>query len=346
MAKSQKINTVARFNELKKDITEGNFKPYYIFMGEEPYYIDVLCDLIIEKALKPEERDFNQSILYASDTTPAQIASSAKRYPVFAERQLIIVKEAQLFKKLDDLVPYIENINPSTVLVLCFIGAKADKRTNFFKVSQKHGEVFETERVRDTDMPQWIESYIKSLGKDIEPQASLMLSEFAGTELRKIVLEIDKLIKSIDINSKLITANDIEQNIGVSKEFNTSELTSALAARDAAKAYRIAYYFGESPKKYPIQMTIGFLFYFFSQLEKMQAIMSQTKQSPQDAARDAGIYYSFSTPYLTAVRNFSLLKTMKIISLIKECDRKSKDNSRGGASDGELLLELIGKILS
>ena len=194
--------------------------------------------------------------------------------------------------------------------------------------------------------PRWIESYFRSIGRAIEPQGAMLLAEYAGNDLRKISVEAEKLLKAVPEQQKTITADDIEQNVGISREFNTGELTSALATRNSDKAFRIAYFFGESPRQYPLQMTLGFLFFFFSKVEMIHAIMQRDHTSMQDAATKAGIYYSYAKPYIAAATNYNLRKTMKIISYIRECDLHSKSGSGGTATEGELLTELLGKILS
>ncbi len=340
-------DSIQQFNSLRTKISSGIFSPVYILMGEEPYYVDTLSELIISKALQPHERDFNQIILYGSDTSASEIISICSRYPMMAERELVVIKEAQSLKKIDDLGIYLDNPTPTTILVLSLTGKSLDKRTTFYKKALAKAEVFESTPLSQEGVPKWIESYTISLGKKIEPTASILLAEYAGTELRKIVLEIDKLFKSKDENDKSITVDDIEKNIGISREFNATELTDALASKDSVKAFKIAYYFGESPKNYPIQMTLGFLFFFFNKVEHIHAIMLASKHiSPSAAATQAGIYSKYTVPYINAVKNYPLMKSLKIISYIKECDYRSKSNARGEATDGELLVELIGKILN
>lgn len=345
MAKQSGPNTQEQFETIKNNVLNGSFSPFYLLMGEEPYYVDALCDLITEKALQPFERDFNQTVLYASDTNSKDIISICSRYPMMAERQLVVIKEAQGLKKPEDLIPYLENLIDTTILVLCFTGKNADKRTVFFKTAQKHGVIFESAKLDELAIPKWIENYLSSIGKKIEPEAALMLSEYAGTELRKLVLEIDKLLKAIPDSAPAITAVDIERNIGISREFNATELTNAIAAHDAPKAFRIAYYFGESPNKYPLQMTLGFLFYFFSKVELIHSYcLGNPHPNLSDAATKAGVFFRYAAPYISAAKCYPLRKTMAIISAIKECDYKSKSNLGGEATQGELLIELLGKI--
>lgn len=345
MAKQNSPDTLQQFETIKSKVLGGNFSPFYLLMGEEPYYVDLLCNIIMESALDPSERDFNQTVLYAADTSVRDIISICSRFPMMAQRQLVVIKEAQSLKKQEELIPYMEHLIDTTVFVLCYTGKSADKRTTFYKTAQKYGVVFESGKIPQESIPGWIEKYFALKGMTIEPQASLMLAEYAGSELRKIVLEIDKLLKSVSDSVKSITAEDIEKNVGISREFNVTELTNAISLRDAPKAFKIAYYFGESPKKYPLQMTLGFLFYFFSKIEQMHAnSLANPRMSLGDAAFKSGLYPKYSGSYISAASFYNLRKTMRIINAIKECDYKSKSNYGGNATEGELLIELLGKI--
>ena len=341
-----KTDTAAQFETLRREIETGSLSPVYILMGEEPFYPERLCALITEKALQPHERDFNQTILYGADTSVDDIITTCERYPMMAERTLVVVREAQALKKPEGLSVYLDHISPTTVLVLLFSGKSMDKRTSFYKKAAKSCVIFESVKVREEAMPRWIESYFRSLGRTIEPQGAMLLAEYAGNDLRKISVEADKVLKAISESSDRVTAADIEQNVGISREFNTSELTVALASRDGDKAFRIAWFFGQSPRQYPLQMTLGFMFFFFSKAEMMQALMLRDRISPKDAAAKAGVYYSYAGPYLAAVRNYDLRKTMRIISWIRECDWLSKSNSGGSTTENGLLTDLIAKILS
>ena len=242
-----KIDTAGQYESLRKEIESGNFKPVYILMGEEPFYPEKLCSLIMERALQPHERDFNQTVLYGADTSAEEIVSICERYPMMAERTLVVVREAQALKKPEGLGIYLDHISPTTVLVLLFSGKNMDKRTSFYKKATKSCVIFESAKIREEAMPRWIESWFRSIGRGIEPQGAMLLAEYAGNDLRKISIEADKLLKAVPESQKTITAADIEQNVGISREFNTGELTSALAVRDGDKAFRIAWFFGESP---------------------------------------------------------------------------------------------------
>lgn len=346
MAK-QTTDTVSQFHNILSDIQNRKFKPVYLLMGEEPYYSDVILEKLLETVLQPSERDFNQTVVYGSDTNAAEIVSLARRYPMFAERQLVVVKEAQTLTKLEALEFYLDAPAPETVLVLAFTNKSADKRTNFYKKAKAVAEVFESAAVREWDVPKWILEYLKGKGMGMEAEAAALMGESTGNSLRKIVLELDKLIKGIDPDKKTITVKDVELNIGVSREFSAFELCRALAFRESGKAFKVALYFGENPKKYPLVLTLGALFFYFSKLLKCHAYLVQDGGMPDHAARKAGAYSpSQVNEYVQAIRNFPLKKTMAIIALLKEYDYKSKSGAGGQASEGELLLELISRILN
>ncbi len=344
MAKQGAQDTVAQFNSILKDIKERKFKPVYIFMGEEPYYGDILINELINTVLKPEERDFNQTIVYASDTNAAEIASLSRRFPMFAERQLIVVKEAQSLTKLDALETYLQSPAPETVLVLAYTGKSADKRTGFYKKAKAVAEIFESTMLAEWKVAEWITDYVKQQGFTIASDAAALMAEHTGNSLRKIVLEIDKLIKGIPIGSKEITVKDVETNIGISREFSAFELCRAISYRNSEKAFKIAHYFGENPKKYPLAMTLGALFFYFSKLLKAYAYLKQDGCTPENAAKRAGAFGSQEKEYATAMRNYTYPKVMGIIALMKDYDYKFKSGGSGTATEGDLLIELISKI--
>lgn len=344
MAK-QATDTVSHFNTILSDIKNRNFKSVYLLMGEEPYYSDIIMEQLIENVLQPQERDFNQTIIYASDTNAAEIVSLARRFPMFSPRQLVVVREAQSLSKLETLEIYLESPAPETVLVLAFTNKSADKRTNFYKKAKAVAEIFESVAVKEWDVPVWIISYMKDKGIKIENDAAALMAEHTGNSLRKIVLEIDKLIKGIPQECRIITARDIEINIGVSRDFSAFELCKSIAYREYDKAFKIVVYFGANSKKYPLVLTLGAMFFYFSKVLKCHAYFAQDGGIPDNAARKAGAYSpSQVNEYVKAMRNYSLNKTMGIISLIKEYDYKSKSGTGGQASDGELLTELVSKI--
>lgn len=339
------------FDILKKEILSGSFRRLYLLSGEESYLPEELCRMIMENAMDPADRDFNQMVLFGSETTADTIVSFCQEFPMFSQtnRRLIVVKDAQSLKKTDALEKYLSDMTQTTVLVLLYNGKAMDKRTSFYKKAVTAGAFFESPKLELDQMPGWIESYVESQNMAIEPDAALLMADSAGTSLRKIVMEVDKMQKNLPSGTRLITISDVEKNVGVSREFSTVELTAALAQKDASKAFRVAYFFGASPKQYPVQMTLGWLFYFFSKVEQVHAYALEQHSSRPDlnaAATKAGLYYRYARPYLTAAANYSLMKTMQVISYLREYDYKSKSNERGNASDGELLLELISKILN
>ena len=348
MAKQSAQDTITQFNSISGDIKAGIFKPVYIFMGEEPYYSDILVEELIANVLKPEERDFNQTIIYGSDTNPAEVVSLARRFPMFAERQLIVVKEAQSLGKGDALEIYLNSPAPETVLVLAYTGKSIDKRSTLYKKlkSSKDAVVFESTMLQEWKVGEWISKYVETLGYTIGYDSSQLMAEYTGNSLRKIVLEIDKLVKSLPDNNKNITTKDIEENIGISREFSAFELCRAISYRDKEKAFKIAHFFGENPKKYPLALTLGALFFYIAKLLKAYAYLKRDGGTPEGAAKKAGAFGSQEKEYAAAIRGYSYVKVMGIVAQIKECDYKFKSGNAGTASEGELLIELISHIFN
>lgn len=333
------------YSDLIKEIDSGKFKPVYLLMGEEPYYNDIIIEHLIDKALQPHERDFNQMIVYGSDTNAAEIASMARRYPVFAPRQLIIVKEAQSLTKLEPLEIYLQAPAPETVLVLVYTGKSVDKRSGFYKKAKATAEIFESVPVPEWKVAQWIISYAGRKGITVLPDAAALMAEHTGNSLRKIALEIDKLLKVIPEGCIQITVKEIEENIGISREFSAFELCNALSFKNGDNAFKIAHHFGENPRKYPLLLTLGALFFYFSKLLKIHAVMRQENLAAASAVKKSGIYPSQEKQYLAAIRNYSYNKVMAAIAYIKECDFKSKSSAAGVANEGDLLIELVSRIL-
>lgn len=333
------------YSDLIKEIDSGKFKPVYLLMGEEPYYNDIIVEHLIDKALQPHERDFNQMIVYGSDTNAAEIASMARRYPVFAPRQLIIVKEAQSLTKLEPLEIYLQAPAPETVLVLVYTGKSVDKRSGFYKKAKAAAEIFESAPVPEWKVAQWIISYAGRKGITVLPDAAALMAEHTGNSLRKIALEIDKLLKVIPEGCRQITVKEIEENIGISREFSAFELCNALSFKNGDNAFKIAHHFGENPRKYPLLLTLGALFFYFSKLLKIHAVMRQENLAAASAVKKSGIYPSQEKQYLAAIRNYSYNRVMAAIAYIKECDFKSKSSAAGVANEGDLLIELVSRIL-
>jgi len=346
-------NTEQQFASIKADIQSGKISPFYLLFGKEHYYIDKVCDLLMEKALLPEERDFGQIVLYGADVTTQQIISVARQYPMMASRQLVVVKEAQMIKNIEKLYDYYSVMMPTTILVVCYktpndptSSKNVDKRTLFYKEAASKGVVFESNPIKEDKIPFWIERHTSSLGAKIESDAAALLTEACGSDLSKLALEIDKLFKQFSEGQKqIITSEMVEKNVGVSREYNAFELSKAFSSKDSTKIYRITAVFGQNPRRFPIQMTLGALSGHFIKILKYISASKDTN-SRQVLAAAVGVPPFFLDEYQMAARNYPLKKCIKAISLLKDYDYRSKSNTRGSATDGELLLELVSKLLN
>ena len=329
--------------QLVTDIKNGNIKPIYLLMGEEPYYIDKISEFIEETILTEEERGFNQMVLYGRDVAVEDIVSNAKRFPMMAERQVVIVKEAQdlsrTFDKLDD---YAKNPQPSTVLVLCYKYKTVDKRKAVYKAIKKSGVVFESKKLYDNQVPDWIKRVLSPKGYTITPKASQLLVEFLGTDLGKINNELEKLQIVLPKNTQ-ITPEHIEENIGISKDYNNFELRKAIGAKDSVKAFKIVQYFADNPKDNPMVVTVALLFNFFSQLLQLHGMKDRNPRSVASALR---VNPYFVNEYLDAARNFPMRKVSQVVALLREFDVKSKGVNSNAVPQGDLLKELLVKILN
>jgi DNA polymerase-3 subunit delta len=330
------------YEEIISDLKKRIFKPVYFLAGEEPYYIDLITDYIEDKILQEEEKAFNQMILYGDDTNISAIIDTARRFPMMASHQVIIVKEAQSLKKLEDLVIYLEKPLISTILVLSYKYKTLDKRTKLFKTLENHGVYFESARIRDYLIPGWIERYLMTKGIRIDPSASAMLTEFLGTDLHKIVNELDKLIITLPEGKPLITNGLIEKNIGISKDYNNFELQKAIGEKDILKANMIVHYFANNPKDNPIMLTIASLFGFFSKLLTYHYLTDKSKNNVAAALK---VNPFFVKDYETSASRYNVTKTVQIISLLRTYDMRSKGYGDPGTEPGDLLKELVFRIL-
>ena len=312
-------------------------------MGEESYYIDRISEYIAQTVLNENEKEFNQTILYGADTDIATIINAAKRYPMMSKYQVVIVKEAQGVKNIDELSYYLQKPLESTILVLCHKHGVLDRRKKLAAEIEKVGVLFESKKIKDAQLTGFITSYLKRKSIEIEPKASEMMAEFVGTDLSRMAGELEKLIITLPKGQKRITPEQIEQNIGISKDYNNYELRNALIIKDVFKANQIIKYFEENPKTNPLQMTLSVLFNFFSNL--MLAYYAPEK-SEQGIAAQLGLKSPWqSKDYLAAMRKYSGVKVMQIIGEIRYCDAKSKGVGNSSLGDGELLRELVYKIL-
>ncbi len=329
------------FEQILNNLKNKIYYPVYFLAGEESYYIDEISDYIEDHVLTDVEKEFNQTVIYGRETDVLSIISNAKRYPMMANYQVVIVKEAQDIKNIDELLPYIENPLDSTLLVINYKYKKIDRRKSFYKQVDKKGVLFESKKLYDNKIAGWINNYVKEKGYDITPKASAMLTEFLGTNLSKVVNEISKLILNVPEKA---TINDelVERNIGISKDFNVFELQKAIGSKNVLKVNQIGNYFAANPKENPLIKTVSILFGYFS---KLMIYHQLTDKSRNSIASALSVNPFFVQDYQVAARNYSLKKLIKIIDLLKEYDLKSKGVNNISISDGELLKELLFKIL-
>ncbi|WP_100615294.1 DNA polymerase III subunit delta [Confluentibacter citreus] len=329
--------------QLVTDIKNGNIKPIYFLMGEEPYYIDRISEFIEKNVLSDEEKGFNQMVLYGRDVSIEDIVSNAKRYPMMAERQVIIVKEAQdLSRTIENLAGYATNPQPTTVLVVNYKYKKIDKRKALYKAVNKIGVIYESKKLYENQVADWIRKVLASKNYTISPKAAQMLVEFLGTDLSKINNELDKLQIILPKGSN-ITPEAIEENIGISKDYNNFELQKAIGERDVLKAHKIVHYFAENPKDNPMVVTVSLLFNFFSQLLHFHGL---NDKSPRNMASALKINPYFVNDYIIAARNYPMKKVSGIVSTLREFDVKSKGVGSNAVPQGDLLKELLVKIVS
>lgn len=326
-----------------KDIKNKKIAPIYFLSGDEPFYIDSISKVIENEVLTEDEKGFNQSVLYGNDVEMSDILGLAKQFPMGAERQVVIIKEAQhLSRTIDQLESYAANPQPSTVLVFNYKGKTLDKRKKTYKEIQKNGIVFESKKMYDNQIPDWIENKVKSVGLSIDPKAKFLMAEFIGNDLARLDNEVDKL--KIVVSDGIITPEVIEKNIGISKDYNNFELRKSIETKDAARAFKIAKYFGQNPKDNPLVVTLSIMYQCFSNIIVYHAL---TDKSQANIAKELGIHPFFVKDAATAAQNYPLKKATRIISLLREADVKSKGvGSTGNVSDGELLNELIVKIFA
>ena len=313
-------------------------------MGEEPYYPELVCNAIIANCLQEWEKDFNETICYGADVTAETVITAARRFPMMADRQLVVVKEAQQMKSLEELAVYCQQPLESTVLVILMHGASADKRRALYKTVLKTGVIVDSPALRDYEMPQWIASYYEGCGLKIHPEAAQLLAESSGTDLGKIAVETDKLLKNLPEGVKEVSVEDIEKNVGVSRQFSVFELTKCLSYRQAAQALKISAHIGQTPR-FALPMVVAPLFTHYSRILKYHALLP-TRPSPGDVARILGVNPYFLKEYDAAVRNYSLKQTMAAVSLLTEYDYKGKGGDAGEATPADLFTELVTKLLN
>jgi DNA polymerase-3 subunit delta len=351
------------YKDIERDLHNRIYAPVYLFQGEEPYYIDKLSDHIEQDVLDEMGKEFNQTIMYGKDSNIMSLVSTAKRYPMMSDYQVVILKEAQEMRELansnrsksdddDDeggesgsdalapLVKYVSQPLSSTVLVLCFKYKNLDKRTKLFKAIEKNGVIFDSAKKKDSELQEWIEKYLGEKKQLIEPKAAALMAEHIGNDLSRIANECDKLMISLR-PGETINSGHIEEYIGISKEFNVFELQNALGKKDVLKAMQIVHYFSSNPRANPLPMTMGTLYSYFTKLLAFHALPEKTKA----AAAAIRINPYFFDQYALAARNYPLPKLFAISGLLREYDMKSKGVDAGTAGHDELLRELVYKIM-
>lgn len=331
------------YEEIARNLKNKIYSPVYFLMGEEDYYIDRISDYIMDTVLTETEKEFNLTLLYGSDTDIVSIINAARRYPMMSKYQVVIVREAQNLKNLDELIHYLQKPMSSTILVMCYKHGTLDRRKKITAELEKAGVLFESKKLKDTQLPGFISSYLKRKQVEIEPKASEMMAEFVGTDLNRMAGELKKLIITLPAGQKRITAEQIERNIGISKDYNNFELRNALIEKDVFKANQIVKYFEDNPKNNPLQVTLAVLFNFFSNL--MLAYYAPDK-SDQGIASQLGLRSPWQAKdYMAGMRKYTGVKVMQIIGAIRTCDAKSKGIDNPSTPDGELLRELVYFIL-
>lgn len=327
--------------QIVNDIRKGVIKPIYFLYGEEPYYIDKISDYIAQKVLTEEERSFNQMILYGKDVSIDDIVGNAKRYPMMAEKQVVIVKEAQhLSRTIQKLSTYVDNLQQSTVLVICYKYKKLDKRTSLYKSLRKQGVIFESQTLRDYHMPPWIIKTGKNFGFVIPQKSAMLLAEHLGTDLGRIVSELNKLKLMIPQGTE-ITPSHIEEYIGISKDYNNFELKKAIGERNVLKATKIINYFAQNPKDNPFVLTITLLHMFFTQLLQYHGLTDKSSKNVKDALK---INPYFVNEIKNAAHNYPMKRVSQIISHLRDMDLKSKGVGAASSNQADLLKELLVKL--
>lgn len=346
-AKTRQTGNAGEFSrQLLEEIGRGVYRPVYLLMGEEPYYPNLVCKAILENCIDDFSKDFNETVCYGADVNAERIISEARQFPMMAERRLIVVREAQLCKDIENVSVYLQEPLDSTVLVILMSGASADKRKALYKNAQKVGAVLESQPLRDYELDSWIQNYYRGRGLQIDPDAASLLGESTGTNLSAIIVETDKLLKNLPQGTTGITAQDIEKNVGISRQYSIFELTRELSVKNAPKALMIARRIG-SMARFEMPMAVSALYNHFSRILRYGALLQQSRYpTPEQKAQALpGVNPYFYKEYDTAVRNYPVASAMAAVSLLCEYDYLGKGGDGLAASPDELMVELITKLL-
>ena len=349
MAQLKAKESYNQYKGILADLEARRYRPFYLLMGEESYYIDRLSRYMSEHILTPDEQGFNQVTLYGSDAkvTGQYVVETARRYPMMAPKWVVIVREAQLVKGIEkDLEVYLRQMPESTILVICYPGKSVDKRTAFYKAAVAKGVVLESVPLWEDEVADWIGRYAAEMRIGLTPDAAALLADYLGPDLNKISMEMDKLLVALPADCGQITPDLVERHVGISKEYSPFALCKAISYKDLPKALRMVRYFGDNAKVYPLVAVLGALFSHFARLLRYHALcLGPAKLNRLEMAQKLGMNVYFLGEVETAARNFPLRRTAEIIWLLRAYDGRSKSNDRGEASDGELLQELVFKML-
>lgn len=334
----------ATFESIMRDLKAQKYAPVYYLMGEEPYYIDRIADYLAENVLREDERDFNMNVMYGSDVSGAQVADAARQYPMMAERILVIVKEAQNLKQTEVLEKYLEKPSPQTILVMLHKNGALDRRKNLSKLIEKVGVVFDSKKMKERDLVPFIENHIKMEKATIDPKSAQIIADSVGADLNRLMGELRKLLLALPPDDRRVTPEMVEQQIGVSKDFNSFELRDAVVNRNVYKANQIINYFDKNPKAGSLYAFLPMFFNFFQNL--MIAYYCPQRQSQEAVAKWLDLRSPWAAKdYMTGMRNFTGVKVMQILSKIREIDAKSKGLDNPSTPAGELMKELVFFIL-
>ncbi len=329
------------YEAIQKELDQKKYRPIYFLMGEEPYFIDKIIARIENEVLDESEKGFNQNVLYGKDVTVQDIVSEAKRFPMMSERQVVIVKEAQHVRNIDDLKSYAEQPQTSTVLVIAYKYKKLDKRKALAKELAKNHVLMESKRLYDNQVAEWVTKMIRDSGYKVSPKAVALLTEFVGSDLGRMNQEVEKLMLVVPKGGE-VSADVIERNIGISKDFNNFELQKALGQGDIVKANKIVHYFAQNPKDNPLVMTISLVFSYFTKVMLVHTNVGKTQNEMASALK---VNPYFLKDYVTAAKRYPLKKCLRIIGYIREADARSKGLGGGDISQEDILRELLFKIL-
>jgi len=324
------------------EINQGIIRPVYLLMGEEAYYIDLISNKLIDNLLDETQKDFDLSVVYGKDVTMKEVIMLARQYPMLASKKVVWLREGQDTNEYENLVIYAKQPNPTTVLIINYKNGTLDRRKKYWAELEEHCSIFDSKKLYDNEIPGWIETYVHNKGFVIDQKSSALLADFVGSDLSRIIGEIEKLILTTPAGQNKITPELIEYNIGISKEYNDFELLNAIARKDILKANKIAWHFSKNTKNYPLVKSIATMAYFFSNLMYYHYL---TDKSLVKVAAELGVPYGIAKEYELAAKNYNGLKTMQIIRTLRTFDAMSKGIGSRGANDGEQLRELLFRVM-